>query len=1379
MSLESGILPREMDTGEAGAPPAGGAPNTGGARGVGSASMVGMDQVVEAVVRNAMERLIEKQDQRGQPAKDGARKRELARYFEETRRQLVSVLALLRWQQRRLKVTAKCEDLIDALEDHRAHMTMTAERMCVAAEESAHHRTPMYDMRTAVDVLAAGTYCGLPSMEVERTIAPKVEGDEKDAVIAQLDFQLRAELLRMHIPPELSRIEVRDGRLLLEAANEFELELSLRLELPPRPWRVDRLQLLVKAVGGPRPTCQGLAELLERRMSVVDRQNQLHEAVSVLGDAVRMRTWHILHGQSQQLLLFPKVEIEATTSSFLVYYWQDSPILSFERLMTTAVRASSAQQQQKQQSLAQSAPEGGSAGVALGGISAQVKIRAPCLVLTSNRDMHSRVQIKHLPALVQENGHILEIPIKRSALDLAAILDYAIKQHARCRLRLLLNCLQGEGAAKLNSAGIQPVLSESGHELVVQVDQVPRLSIVVDHRSGELEARDLELCGAGGASHDKLETGLHKALFKEADGAAAQALLTWRASDMLGIVTGLAPALGLRPAQRLLTYSHSQATQLQAIVGDKNPAIFLQLAGSSILDSGYSDDIKVMHKPSSRENWTVVVQCDPAARLYSYRLVVLSVSKVASSGNHKPVDSPHVFEIDPYENLGHGPLSGGGPAVAPWAARDGIGRAHPKRLKTAYDVNDKASMRHMTALELSRVIEVAAQRVNLLKLQRQLDTHSLSWRAARGVLLLALPCAPLQARELRLSLAPGNASMVAGGESGWTVEMRLTSSSLPNGVRPPHEVIAAPREGLGVELLDSFVHLREEPTDGDLCGSTLVFDFPCIHAESIRDLREAMQSVVLMARLTDEARPLIQQDTPLDSPTGMHALHGRVTVEAAGYTALVLRLVASGELVILRCTAKGGLLVTIGHDDSVQHPLAAHIEVALDAGKSLASVLVSLVMAQPVLSAVAALKATVGDLTVLGYALDGLTVVFRGCFALHIRWAPDTVGEQAVAYSVGDLCPYAPHRAVPQGLDSSFMPHAKHSGGSISALADTLWCVPAWKQLVAAAAQCLSLPHENDTAGTEVSGSQVAAGNDDRRVSALGHVTDNRSALVCLAPQLPQLMDIFHRHLAAWHLFHMGNMMMLKVRPAAAGAKVAEACVTAGRHVFALEVLPPPSLLQNAQTVRLRLKANAMDTPPAGSEAIGAQHLDFLQTLFDQHVAAPPFAPNRLRSFVQLLSFPPSVLNSICALMQQLPTVDAAQACVALVPAFVLEGTHGKDTTRRPPMPPVNRGNPVRGPLVIAPRSEAASGFLHDTAAEEAVFVMRLLIGQAPAVEVQLLYAYGQQNNTLCATSVHQLSHDGAILANKAAAALAQPVVVPNRDLWAVLKGVLADLASS
>ena len=196
-----------------------------------------MDQVVEAVVRNAMERLIEKQDQRGQPAKDGARKRELARYFEETRRQLVSVLALLRWQQRRLKVTAKCEDLIDALEDHRAHMTMTAERMCVAAEESAHHRTPMYDMRTAVDVLAAGTYCGLPSMEVERTIAPKVEGDEKDAVIAQLDFQLRAELLRMHIPPELSRIEVRDGRLLLEAANEFELELSLRLELPPRPWR--------------------------------------------------------------------------------------------------------------------------------------------------------------------------------------------------------------------------------------------------------------------------------------------------------------------------------------------------------------------------------------------------------------------------------------------------------------------------------------------------------------------------------------------------------------------------------------------------------------------------------------------------------------------------------------------------------------------------------------------------------------------------------------------------------------------------------------------------------------------------------------------------------------------------------------------------------------------------------------------------------------------------------------------------------------------------------------------------------------------------------------------------------------------------------------
>ena len=1041
--------------------------------------------VVEHVVRNAMEKLVEKQ-QSPRTAQGGiGRKRELARYFEETRRQLTSVLALVRWQQRRTKVTTQCEDLIESLERHRAHTTGTSERMCIAAEETAHHhRTPMYDMRTAVDVLAAGTYRGLPSMDMDRIIAPRVSDGEKDEVIKQLDFILRAEMLRMHIPPELSKVEVRNGRLLLESADEFQLELSLRLELPQKPFRVDRLQLLVKAVDGALPPCQGLADLLEKRMVVHERE-PLDEAVRILGDAARVRTWHILHAQSQGLLLFPKVDVEATTSSFVIYYWQDSPMLSFEALMTAAVRTNTAAQQQ--------ASNGDGAAGGGGAIASHIKGRAPCLVLMSNRDMQSRVQIKHLPPLVKDNGQALDIPIKRSALDLGAILDYALKQHARCRLRLLHRCLDAEGAAGLESAGMTPHLSDSGHELIIKIHGVPRLSIVVDHRSGELEARDLEARGAGSAAHDKLETGLHKALFKEVKGAAAHALLTWRANDMLAIMAGLAPALGLRPAPRLLTYSHSQATQVQSIVGDKKPALFLQLAGSGILDSGYRDFSKPEPKPGAQDISTLVVQCDASKCSYSYRLVILSVGK-ANKGSKQP----YVYDIDPYEDeLAVLQGTGGG-------QRDDIGRALPKRHKVmAADASGvRHAIRHTAAVELSRVVELVTGRVNLIKLQRQLDTHTLSWRAAGGVLLLALPCVPIQARELRLRLDPSNTSMLTGGQAGWTVEMHLTCPSMPPNTKQPRQVIAAPSD---MGLLESIVQLCEEPGDGDLCRHTLVFSFPCIHAESICDMRMAVQGVVTMARLAHEVRAFMGTHI-MNSPTLSEGLLAAIKVEAVGYTALVLRLVTTGELVVIRCRAKGGLVVTIG--EHAAHPLAAHMEVALDAGKSLASVLAALVTVIPVLSAVKLLEAAPGDIVVLPYSLEGVAIVFRGCFALYICSTSNAEGEEAAVYSVGDLCPQSQHRALPWGLDSSFMPHAAHTGGTISSLADTLWNIPTWPHLVSAVAQYLTHLPQGDahmqsasTAGASAKSKRMQGGPASN-LTAIAHVDDKRSALVCCAQHL-------------------------------------------------------------------------------------------------------------------------------------------------------------------------------------------------------------------------------------------------------------------------------------
>jgi hypothetical protein len=213
--------------------------------------------------------------------------------------------------------------------------------------------------------------------------------------------------------------------------------------------------------------------------------------------------------------------------------------------------------------------------------------------------------------------------------------------------------------------------------------------------------------------------------------------------DMWGICRRLLTTCVLcEICRRLLTYSHSQATQLQNIVGDKKPAVYLQVAGSGMLDSGYREASKTAPKPVAQDIWTLVVQCDAAKRAYWYRLVILSVSKAQNNG--KAAKAPQVVEIDPYQD--DGALLG---SVASVIARDGTGCAVPKRRKGP---GEGPGMRQLAALELPRVVELLLQRINLIKLQRQLDTHNLRWRAADGSVLLSLPCAPLQSRELRLRI---------------------------------------------------------------------------------------------------------------------------------------------------------------------------------------------------------------------------------------------------------------------------------------------------------------------------------------------------------------------------------------------------------------------------------------------------------------------------------------------------------------------------------------------------------------------------------------------------------------------------------------------------
>lgn len=79
------------------------------------------------------------------------------------------------------------------------------------------------------------------------------------------------------------------------------------------------------------------------------------------------------------------------------------------------------------------------------------------------------------------------------------------------------------------------------------------------------------------------------------------------------------------------------------------------------------------------------------------------------------------------------------------------------------------------ALQLSQVVELAVRRVNMLKLQSQLQTQRIQYRDVDGILLFRLDCEPLVTREMKLTLEGLERSVSVGGLSGWNVEISLTS----------------------------------------------------------------------------------------------------------------------------------------------------------------------------------------------------------------------------------------------------------------------------------------------------------------------------------------------------------------------------------------------------------------------------------------------------------------------------------------------------------------------------------------------------------------------------------------------------------------------------
>lgn len=373
------------------------------------------------------------------------------------------------------------QDLIESLQVHQWHLTSVSERLSISAEELAHtHRAPMFDVRTAVDVMATGTYNMMPTLNLHQRagLPPRISGGEDEQEVERhQDFLIRSKLLSTKVPNICSHVDISGGKVTLSVESNFELTLSLKLEIPGRPWRVQSIKILVKAEGYEQPTTDILATRLESRMAAAEQP--LIEAFNILSDFCRLRTWQILNQQVYNSISGPRLLIETspTGNTFTVHYWPDSHVLSFDCLAwdyKPTVKDADAKL--------------GRGGALLEEYKA--KLPPPHLTLTMHSQTMTTVEIKHRPPLFGADGRPLEISLNRDNLDLAVLVQGVITEHAKCRLRVLQHSIESR-AHLLEGTGVSVSMSPGFNELSVYVDSVLRLSITVDTRTGELCVRDV------------------------------------------------------------------------------------------------------------------------------------------------------------------------------------------------------------------------------------------------------------------------------------------------------------------------------------------------------------------------------------------------------------------------------------------------------------------------------------------------------------------------------------------------------------------------------------------------------------------------------------------------------------------------------------------------------------------------------------------------------------------------------------------------------------------------------------------------------------------------------------------------------------------------
>ncbi|GAA0182953.1 general transcription factor [Lithospermum erythrorhizon] len=244
---------------------------------------------------------------------DSDKKIGILKYVVKTQQRMLRLNVLAKWCQQ-VPLIQYCQELGTTLSNHDTCFTQAADSMFFMHEGLQQARAPVYDVPSAIEVLLTGSYQRLPKCIEDVGLQSTLNEDQQKPALKKLDTIVRAKLLEVSIPKEITEVKVTDGTVMLRVDGEFKVLITLGYRGHLSMWRILHMELLVGEGSGPvkleESRRHAIGDDLERRMAAAENPfsilySILHElCVALVMDTVIRQVQALRHGRWKDAIRF-------------------------------------------------------------------------------------------------------------------------------------------------------------------------------------------------------------------------------------------------------------------------------------------------------------------------------------------------------------------------------------------------------------------------------------------------------------------------------------------------------------------------------------------------------------------------------------------------------------------------------------------------------------------------------------------------------------------------------------------------------------------------------------------------------------------------------------------------------------------------------------------------------------------------------------------------------------------------------------------------------------------------------------------------------------------------------------------------------------------